>query len=438
MEKGIIFNMKYKTYPQYKPSGVEWLGDVPKHWEIKRLKNITNVISKGTTPSTEGFEISFEGIIRFIKAENIINDNISKYPEFLINEETNKALSRSILQEKDLLIVIAGATIGKVALLTKEFIPANTNQAVCFIRLKKKEMDRFIWYYLRSDFIQNFITINSVQSAQPNISMGILSESILPLPSLSEQKIIVRFLDHETGKIDILVAKKKRLIELLKEKRTALISRAVTQGLDSNVKMKPSGVEWLGDIPAHWEVKKLKYCFELITEKTENKTKIIALENIESWTGHFIETETEFEGDGIAFEKNDILFGKLRPYLAKVLKTDFSGEAVGDFFVMRSHKTIDPDFSLYYLLSKGFIDMINGASFGSKMPRVNWEFMGTVKISLPSLIEQQAIADFLGRETAKIDVLISKIETAVEKLTEYRAAIISAAVTGKIDVRDQI
>lgn len=197
---------------------------------------------------------------------------------------------------------------------------------------------------------------------------------------------------------------------------------------------KFSGVEWLCDVPEHWEVNRLKYNFQLLTEKTENRTKAIALENIESWTGRFIETETEFDGDGVAFVKDDILFGKLRPYLAKVLKADSSGEAVGDFFVLRPQKTIDSNFAAYYLRSEDFIDIIDGATFGSKMPRVSWDFMGYVNIPLPPLPEQQAIAAFLDRETGRIDTLVAKKKRLVELLREKRTALISRVVTKGLDL----
>jgi type I restriction enzyme S subunit len=215
-----------------KPSGVEWLKEVPEHWEVNRVKHIANTISKGTTPSTEGLEILEEGKIRFLKAENLVDNSLCPEPEFFIDEKTNSFLSRSILKEKDILIVIAGATIGKVAILEDAFLPANTNQAVCFIRLQLPEQSRFVWYYFRSDFVRHQILVNSVQSAQPNISMSLIKELVLPSPPLSEQQAISTFLDRETAKIDKLVSKVEEAILKLKEYRTAIISAAVTGKID--------------------------------------------------------------------------------------------------------------------------------------------------------------------------------------------------------------
>ena len=140
-------------------------------------------------------------------------------------------------------------------------------------------------------------------------------------------------------------------------------------------KYKDSGVEWIGEIPARWEVKRFKYLFDLITEKVEGNLPKIGLENIESESGKLIDTGTEFDGDGIHFIPGDILYGKLRPYLAKVYLSNFQGKAVGDFFVFRSKGEIVDSFASKLMLSKRFIQITNGSTFGSKMPRVSWDFI---------------------------------------------------------------
>ena len=203
-------------------------------------------------------------------------------------------------------------------------------------------------------------------------------------------------------------------------------------------KYKPSNIDWLGEIPEHWEIRKLKYCFLLKTQKATGSRIPVALENIESWTGKYLPSESEFEGNGIAFESYDILFGKLRPYLAKVWAAEFAGEAIGDFFVLHPLKHMNSRFAAYYMRTSDFINLIDGSTFGSKMPRASWDFFSSAPINLPPLSEQQNIADFLDRETAKIDSLIEKEWQIIKKMKEYRTALISAAVTGKIDVRGEV
>ena len=194
-------------------------------------------------------------------------------------------------------------------------------------------------------------------------------------------------------------------------------------------KYKDSGVEWLGEVPEGWEVRPLKFAAALRTQKSEGRRNAIGLENIESWSGRFIETASEFDGEGIAVEAGDILFGKLRPYLAKALLVTEPSDAVGDFHAMRPNRQTHAPFLLYQILSKDFITMVDGSTFGSKMPRASWEFVGKMPIPLPPLPEQLQIASFLDRECGKLDALQAKQERLIELLKEKRQALISHAVT---------
>ena len=188
-------------------------------------------------------------------------------------------------------------------------------------------------------------------------------------------------------------------------------------------------MEWLGEVPGHWEVKRLKHNLKLLTEKTDRREHPVALENIESWSGRFIETESKFEGDGVAFNQGDILFGKLRPYLAKAYLAATAGEAVGDFHVLRPSVDVDGRFAQYQILNRDFIAIVDGSTFGAKMPRASWDFMCNMALTTPPKTEQQTIAAFLDRETGKIDALIAEQRRLVELLAEKRQAVISHAVT---------
>ena len=194
---------------------------------------------------------------------------------------------------------------------------------------------------------------------------------------------------------------------------------------------KDSGVEWLGEIPENWTISRLKYCLKLNSQK-ENTSDFelkLGLENIQSWTGQLIQTDSEFSGNGVCFETGDILFGKLRPYLAKVYLAGRNGVAVGDFFVMNPQNNLHGRFAQYQILTKEFIRIVDGSTFGAKMPRVNWEFMANMPLTFPPLPEQQAIASFLDQETTKIDKLTAEQQRLIELLKEKRQAVISHAVT---------
>jgi type I restriction enzyme S subunit len=214
-----------------KDSGIEWLGEVPAHWEIKRVKHLSLVISKGTTPTTVGAEFTSEGV-RFLKAENITESGVSLEPEFFISEAAHTILSRSSLQEGDILVVIAGATTGKSAVLGPNAIPANTNQAVAFVRPSEKNMSGFVCLWLGTNLVRNLILLDSVQSAQPNLSMEDLGNIPIPIPVSSEILELERYIHTETDKLNTLTAEAQHAIDLLKERRSALISAAVTGKID--------------------------------------------------------------------------------------------------------------------------------------------------------------------------------------------------------------
>ncbi len=201
-------------------------------------------------------------------------------------------------------------------------------------------------------------------------------------------------------------------------------------------KTKPSGVEWLGDVPEHWEVRRLKFAAPLINDKLDaqgSDLPYMGLEHVESWTGRRI-PDADAASDGVAthFLSGDVLFGKLRPYLAKVYLADCEGVSSTELLVLRSEEKVCPEFLRYYTVSRDFINAVDASTYGAKMPRANWEFIGNLSFLIPSPDEQKAIAEFLDRKTGQIDELIGKKKELIKKLTEQRSALITAAVTGKI------
>lgn len=193
---------------------------------------------------------------------------------------------------------------------------------------------------------------------------------------------------------------------------------------------KDSGIEWLGMIPSHWELSKGKHMFSLITDNVSDPSlPKVALENIESGTGRFIETESDFMGEGVEFRENDILFGKLRPYLAKVYKAEFRGQSVGDIYVFRGNGDQDADFLKFLMLSHPFISVVDGSTYGAKMPRANWDFISHMMLPNPTFSEQHIIASYLDSKVSQIDAVIAEKEKMVEDLQSYRKSIISEAVT---------
>lgn len=214
-----------------KDSGVEWLEEVPEHWQVGKVKNLATQISKGTTPTTVGGKFVDEGT-RFLKAENIFDGQVLSIPEFFIDEETHAILSRSALRAGDVLVVIAGATTGKAVVLGSEFLPANTNQAVSFVRLLDKRMANFVSLWMSTIFVQNHIWLNAVQAAQPNLSMEDLGNLPMVIPPVEEALAIVEDLKIQVGRLSDIIEKTNHSVVLLQEHRSALITAAVTGQID--------------------------------------------------------------------------------------------------------------------------------------------------------------------------------------------------------------
>lgn len=253
------------------------------------------------------------------------------------------------------------------------------------------------------------------------------------VPSFPEQQAIADYLDWKCGEIDELITLQEEMITKLQSYKQSVITEAVTKGLDKNVPLKDSGIEWLGEIPEHWEVKRLKNVCSQINIKENSKRNslpYIGLENIESGSGRYIDTISEIEGMANRFCKNNVLFGKLRPYLSKVYLAEKDGICSPEFIVYDT-KSNNSRFIHKLLLSQPFIDVVNSSTYGAKMPRANSEFINNIYVQIPPLSEQQAIADYLDQRCSEIDELISIKQQKIEKLKEYKKSLIFECVTGK-------
>lgn len=414
-----------KKYDTYKDSGIEWIGEIPEHWKVSKVKYNFS-FNTGFTPPSGKAEYYDNGSHVWI--------NISDLQKKHINDSVNKITDKAIedykpeIIPKNSLLYSFKLSIGRVGFNT---IDCYTNEAIFSIHPDDNTNLGFFYYSLPKQIIHN---ANENIYGAKILNQELIKNAFLIIPPPKEQTAIASYLDQKTSEIDELIADKEELLKLYEEEKTALINQAVTKGIDPNVKMKDSGIDWLGEIPEHWEVKRFKYFFNLINIKTDEKLKKIGLENIESKSGNYIETDSDFAGQGIRFYPNDILFGKLRPYLAKVWLAEFEGHAVGDFYVFRPKNTIFPDFGKYRMLDFSFIEVTNSSTYGSKMPRVSWEFIADLEIAFPSFEEQQSIVNYIESETTRLDDKINNTEKLIELLKEYREALISEVVMGKVKV----
>jgi len=426
---------KYQPYAQYKPSQSEWLDKVPEKWEEKRLKFL--ISQKITDGPHETPKFISEGV-PFLSVDGIQNDRLVFENCRFISQENHTQYKLKCFPRKGDILLGKAASVGKVAIVDVDF-EFNVWSPLALIRANKKILSKYIYYSFKANTLQDQVSIRSTSNTQHNLSMDDIPELWLTFPSVENQKVIIAFLDCETAKIDQIIDKNNRLVKLLQEQRQAIITRAVTKGLDPHAHLKFSGIDWLGDIPENWEVKRLNYLISNIVDKATNSQKsdfIVALENIEGWTGNFLLPDDQKmpEGDLKRFSKGDVLFGKLRPYLAKVFLAEQNGLCVGEALVFRTKRKLLNKFLAYRILTKDFINYIDSSTQGAKMPRAEWEFIKTLFISYPSSEEQQKIIKYIDHKTAKIDEIVKKVKTENQKLQEYRQALISNAVTGKIQV----
>jgi type I restriction enzyme S subunit len=289
---------------------------------------------------------------------------------------------------------------------------------------------------------------NGILEHRSAINWDILKSIGVGLPCLQEQKQILEFLDRETGKIDELVAEQRRLMEVLKEKRQAVISHAVTKGLNPHAPMRPSGIEWLGDVPVGWTVKRFQRCVNVAegqvdpTEGKFSKMSLIAPNHIESGTGRLLGLETSAdqgaESGKYFCKKGDVVYSKIRPALRKVCIAPEDCLCSADMYPLRPNSDLTPTFLFWLILSEQFSALAELESQRVAMPKINRESLKAVMLAVPPIDEQNMINAFLDTELAKFDTFTAEAQRAIDFLQERRTALISAAVTGQIDVRNPL
>jgi type I restriction enzyme S subunit len=427
---------RWRLYPIYKPSGIEWLGEIPEHWEFFRLKYCAGLINEKVDGRKS--ELPYTGLEHI---ESWTGKRIA------VNETATSDGQASRYKKGDVLF-------GKLRPYLAKALCIREKEGICtgellVLRPKCVIQDYLLSYILSSDFI-SVVDSSTYGAKMPRASWEFIGNLPVFVPPLDEQRAIAAFLDRETARIDALVATKEHFIELLAEKRTALISQAVTKGLDPDVPLKDSGVEWLGEIPGHWEVKRLKHIARInlntLTEGTEPDyvIKYIDIGNVGE-NGLLAEPEKMIFGNAPSrarriIKKDNVIISTVRTYLKAIAHFPNPEDNLvcsTGFAVLEPGNLIIPRFLYYLAHCDKFIETIMAYSVGLGYPAINTSVFAGFPVWLPTISEQETIAAYLDTETAKIDSLITKTRKSIEKLKEYRTALVSAAVTGKIDVRKE-
>lgn len=413
----------YKPYPAYKDSGVAWLGDVPAHWNVKKLKWLASLQS--------GDFITSESI----KAEG-------EYPVFGGNG--SRGYTEAFTHDgRYALIGRQGALCGNINYSEGKFW---ASEHAVVVLPSEQVNTTWLGELLRTMNLNQY----SVSSAQPGLAVERITDLYVPVPPIDEQEEISKLLEGETVHIDGLISKKTRFIDLLREKRQALITYAVTKGLDPDVKMKDSGVEWLGEVPVHWQVKRLRYIVnlnptvkkDLMHDADVSFLPMEAIGTDGSINLKKTRTVADVRNGYSYFEDGDVAFAKVTPCFENgkgaVMRGLVGGIGFGttELTVLRPNPDIDVNFINYLLQSDRFRLLGAGAMTGAGgLKRVPDEFTRNFEAPCPIFTEQELIANYLMNKTARIDNMIAKSERSIELLKERRSALITAAVTGQIDLR---
>ena len=446
---------RFRRYPAYEDSGVEWLGEIPAHWEVKPFKALLVRNDSGVW----GEDSASEGTIVLRSTEQSINGEWS-IDTPAIRMLTAREAAQAQLEIGDLVVTKSSGShlhIGKTSIVDESIaeLRCGFSNFMQRLRVDCQHEARFFWYLMNAPVArEQLVFLSSTTTGLGNLNASIMGAIRVAAAPLIEQRATAAFLDRETTRIDGLVERKERLIALLQEKRTSLITRTVTRGLDPDVPMKDSGVEWLGEIPAHWDVKRTKFAATLRSGHTPSR------QNPEYWKDctipwfgladvwqirdgqvEYVQATAEKISEiGLANSAARLL-PKGTVILSRTASVGFSAvlgvdmATTQDFVNWVCGPSLRPEYLLYVFRAMG--PEFRRLTMGSTHQTIYMPDVGGFSTPVPPVPEQDEIVAFIRKETAAIDALTVKVRRAIDLLKEFRTALISAAVTGKIDVREE-
>ena len=422
-----------KKFNSYKDSGISWIGEIPKHWNITKAKLCSD----------------------FRMGQTILKEDVNDEGDFPVYSATEgdhyfgRINNPSfILEPGDIVIPARGNSIGFVALVHE--LSVSTQTTIANFIDKSKMNSKYVFYFYKG-FRHTLFHFNA--TAIPQITVDQVKQNPIICPPLNEQTSIANYLDQKTTQIDELIAKKERLIQLLEEERTAIINHAVTKGLVPNVSMKDSGIEWLGDVPEHWEVYRIDWITNIVRGNTGFKKdellengEYIALQYGKTYKVDIVDDRFNFFVNSEFYKENQTVL-KGDTILISTSETIedlghscyYNNENIGllggeQILLSPNRKYLNEKF--LYLCATQFHKELKKYATGTKVFRFSTHDLKKIFIAIPPIEVQIEIANFLDSERIKVDSLISKMKREIELLKEYKAALISEVVTGKVDVRD--
>lgn len=427
---------------EMKDSGIEWIGKIPRHWEIVKNKYFAQFIN-GYAFDSKSLKNSFN--VPVIRIGDITDKDID-YKNCLGIKTNSIGLRKYRIKDKDIVIAMSGATVGKTCIASNPPL-AFINQRVGIVRTHSP---RFLHYCLSTKEFVAYILLNSNGSAQPNFSSEIFKNYFIPNPSEDEQQVITDFLDSKCADIDSLTVDIQKQINILKEYKKSVITQAVTKGLDPNVEMKDSGVGWIGKLPKSWRIFRLKY---LLAKPLQYGASEIGIEFTKDLPRYIRITDVDENNHLKEKGKLSLSFEKAKPYILKDNCVLFarSGATVGKtFFYKRSYglaafagyliaavtkpSLLCVNWLYYYTQSNTYWNWVKQIFNQSTIQNIGADKYNNLPITVPTLKEQQAIADFLDAKCADIDAVITGKQKQLDILKEYKKSLIYEYVTGKKEV----
>jgi type I restriction enzyme, S subunit len=421
---------------EYRNSGIGWMGTIPNHWKLEKIKYVTNQIIDGThfTPDY----IDDEEGIAFLRVTDIQTEFINLNRIKRISFEEHCELNKRCNPEKGDLLLSKNGTIGLTKIVDWDF-PCSLFVSLCLIKPMKKVSARYLDHLFKGGFFDQQISDGSKATTVTNLHLDKIREFKFITPPIPEQIAISTYLDKAFADIDRIVEIKRRQIDNLQEQLKSIIYHAVTKGLNKEAKLIDSNEEWIGKIPKAWKMDRLKDLVELRNEKTDEKSDIedyLELEDLEKETGRILgfRTTEEVSSKVTIFKKGDVLFGKLRPYLNKHYLAKEDGKCTGEILAFKCNKISNRYFE-YCISSHGFIETCTIVSYGAKMPRVDYTTqLAYFYLPIPSPKEQEIICDTLDKVKEKSFIVQSGIEKQLKKILAYKKSLIHEVVTGKKQV----
>lgn len=428
---------KYKAYSSYKDSNSPWFPVIPDHWEILSNRYIFDLKKSQVGKSSNKYtllSLTLNGVIE----RDMVNPS-GKFPaEFDTYQEVKKG---------DFIFCLFDVEETPRTVGLSNYDGMITGAYTVFNNRLAQNADYLYYFFLSLDDNKQLKPL--YKGLRNTITKENFYSFKTPIPPIEEQTAIANFLDKKTAEIKEFIRLKEKTIELLKERKTAIINQAVTKGLDPNVEMKDSGIEWLGEIPKHWEVKKLKYLMRITNGQIDPKKKkyrdltLIAPNHIEKSSGRILTLETASEQNAESgkylVEKGDVIYSKIRPELRKACLAEFSiGMCSADMYPMKPNKDVLAEFLKFIVIAEDYSKYMIELSMRVAMPKVNRDDVINYPAVMPKIEEQREIVKEIHIISEQIDQAISQAKNEITLIKEYQQSIISEAVTGKIDVREEI